>query len=179
MRRARLRRAWASAVVLGLWSAGGCSRVRVSPGPVVTEEGEFATCPAGTTFVKGRSAQGTTLQWCRKPDGTPHGPWSSYYENGQRWLSGQFVNARKQGNWRSWYNNGRRKAEGPFRDGLPHGRWISWFDSGQKKADGHFDTGKMHGASVLWWPNGKIKERGAYRHGKRHGPWTLWRKGGS
>ena len=61
----------------GLFAAPGSyeALVRVSTGPVITEEGEFAECPPGTSFQKSSTDRGT-VQWCQRSEGTRHGPWT-------------------------------------------------------------------------------------------------------
>ena len=85
-----------------------------------------------------------------------HGPWSSWYPNGQVQIQGEYKHDLRVGQFTWWYANGQKSAEGFYVDGVPHGRWVWWHENGQKSAQGEYKRGEMIGLWSRWDESGKM-----------------------
>jgi antitoxin component YwqK of YwqJK toxin-antitoxin module len=74
-----------------------------------------------------------------------HGPWRSWYSNGQLQCEGNYVNDREAGMFTWWHANGARAAEGLVVDGQPVGVWSWWYADGQKAAEAEFSHNAVAG----------------------------------
>ncbi|MBX3413943.1 MAG: hypothetical protein KF708_14730 [Pirellulales bacterium] len=97
-----------------------------------------------------------------------HGPWTSWYANGQVQLEGEFVNDIESGKFTWWYQNGQKSLEGFYKDGKQHGRWSWWHQNGQKSSQGDFLAGHQQGRWFWWQENGKVAKAADYGDGQ-HG----------
>jgi antitoxin component YwqK of YwqJK toxin-antitoxin module len=84
----------------------------------------------------------------------------------------------RHGPWTTWYANGQPQLEGNFEHDLQSGQFAWWHQNGQKALEGRFDAGKQHGAWTWWYPSGQKSIRGEYAHGNPSGRWTWWKEDG-
>jgi antitoxin component YwqK of YwqJK toxin-antitoxin module len=84
----------------------------------------------------------------------------------------------RHGPWTTWYSNGQPQLEGNFEHDLQAGQFAWWHQNGQKALEGRFDVGKQHGAWTWWYPSGQKSIRGEYNHGNPAGRWTWWKEDG-
>ena len=61
----------------------------------------------------------------------PVGLHTWWYANGQKQISGQFVNGQETGRWTWWHENSSRSVEGEFVEGKKEGEWTTWHPNGQ------------------------------------------------
>ena len=47
----------------------------------------------------------------RNEKGERHGYWESYFDNGQLWYKGNYVNGNKHGYWERYYRNGELESK--------------------------------------------------------------------
>lgn len=130
-------------------------------------------------------------------DLVPHGPASTYFENGQLKWSGHFEMGNQTGSWeeyysdgtkegegtisadgkaeeKHWYPSGQMKSEGMWKDGVKHGRWNTWHASGKLAGEFHYNNGKLDGVVKLWHPNGTRKLEVTYVDGNPVAPARRW-----
>jgi antitoxin component YwqK of YwqJK toxin-antitoxin module len=84
----------------------------------------------------------------------------------------------RHGPWTTWYSNGQVQLEGNFEHDLQHGQFTWWHQNGQKVLEGRFDKGKQNGIWTWWFPTGQKSIRGEYAHGNPTGRWTWWKEDG-
>src|SRR5690606_13611761 len=84
-------------------------------------------CPAGTARWQIVDASGTRETWCKRPDGTAHGPYERVDVDGGRLREGRFAGGLPDGVWRVFHAGTAQVArEEGFASGLPHGVWKAW-----------------------------------------------------
>ena len=84
----------------------------------------------------------------------------------------------RHGPWTSWYSNGQVLLEGNFDHDQQNGQFTWWHQNGQKILEGNFDHGKQDGVWTWWYPTGQKSIRGEYVHGHPTGRWTWWKEDG-
>ena len=56
-----------------------------------------------------------------------HGYWESYWNNGNLWYKGNYVDGKQHGYWEIYYDNGNLSYKGNYVDGKEHGYWEEWY----------------------------------------------------
>jgi antitoxin component YwqK of YwqJK toxin-antitoxin module len=84
----------------------------------------------------------------------------------------------KHGPWMSWYSNGQAQLEGAYEHDVQVGRFTWWHPNGQKAQEGRYDHGKQDGNWTWWFPSGQKSIRGEYAKGNPTGKWTWWKEDG-
>ncbi|MBI3838958.1 MAG: hypothetical protein HY288_13635 [Planctomycetia bacterium] len=84
----------------------------------------------------------------------------------------------RHGPWTSWYTNGQQQLEGTFEHDVQVGQFTWWHTNGQKAVDGRFESGKQDGPWTWWYPSGQKSIHGEYVHGNPTGRWTWWKEDG-
>jgi antitoxin component YwqK of YwqJK toxin-antitoxin module len=74
--------------------------------------------------------------------GEKHGYWESYYNNGQLWYKGNYVNGQQHGYWESYFDNGQLWYKGNYINGNRHGYWECYRYNGNKFYVGYYDMNK-------------------------------------
>lgn len=140
----------------------------------------------------------------RTPEGDlmPHGPASTYHENGQLNWSGHYEMGRQTGDWEEyypdgkkegegsilangkakevhWHNNGKEKSRGTWRNGKKHGEWKTWFATGQQAGVFQFQDGTLHGDVREWHSNGQLKLQAQFEAGVPRVPVNRWDEDGT
>ena len=104
------------------------------------------TCPAGTKQVGGqKSAFEASLCMKFSNDGQRifHGPYLSFWSNGQKQSVGQYEEGWRSGHWVYFDQNGIKTAEIDFVHGDYSGRRVQYYPNGQIKMDETYDHGKQ------------------------------------
>lgn len=72
-------------------------------------------------------------------------PTLSYYSDGQKKASFQFVDGVKQGASEQWHSNGQQEARGSYTEGLRDGAWTFWTEDGSIDAErsGEYRGGRL------------------------------------
>ncbi len=78
-----------------------------------------------------------------------HGLAETFYEDGQRAASVQFVNGNPQGRAVEWHRNGQVKRERNFVEGRIEGPDIAYYQDGTKAAETSYRNGAKHGADAM------------------------------
>ena len=111
----------------------------------------------------------------------PQGRLTRWFENGQIYSDGSFVNGQRDGEFKwfylsgakkeasywnkgkqsakttQWYENGKKYAEASYKEGLLSGKLVWWYEDGQKKEEASFIKGDRDGYAYWWYPNGAKK----------------------
>jgi antitoxin component YwqK of YwqJK toxin-antitoxin module len=85
-----------------------------------------------------------------------HGPWKSWYCNGQLQCQGNYQFGRETGTFTWWHANGTQAVEGQFVDGRPDGDWTWWYANGQKAAEVQINRGAVVARWRHWTSDGQI-----------------------
>jgi len=81
---------------------------------------------------------------------------------------------KRHGPWRSWYSNGQKQLEGIYEQDAESGTFTWWHSNGQVAVRGEFNTGKQNGSWVWWHANGQKATLGEYLLGAQTGQWRRW-----
>jgi hypothetical protein len=86
-----------------------------------------ARCPSGTKLTTGKGdAPDPKAEWCARPDGTRHGRYVGFWDNGSKSVEGEIRDGKRDGKWQSFYQHGEVVSEGRYVDGKPHGVWLAF-----------------------------------------------------
>jgi len=78
----------------------------------------------------------------------------------------------------TYYENKQKQMEGEFKDGKRNGLWVSWYMNGRKWSEGSFKNGKSEGKRATYFENGKLRYEGAYKNDERVGKWRFYDEAG-
>ena len=88
--------------------------------------------------------------------GLLHGKQLLYHENGQKRLSVNVVDGKREGPYTEWYANGQVRATGKYRRDQLHGEIDYWYDDGKPWAINNYDRGNPVGHWIEWDRDGKV-----------------------
>lgn len=111
--------------------------------------------------------------------GLKDGGGSFFYENGQLWYSGTFVNDQIHGDdCTTYHQNGNLRFLGIFKDGKKsHGKFH--YDTGDLWYDGPFIDDKFEGSACkVYYHSGNVKYEGEMKAGKRNGRGVIYTESG-
>ena len=66
------------------------------------------------------------------------GVWTSWYENGNKWSQGKYINGKEDGKYSVWYENGKLRYQGQYDMGRKVGVWEFYDSLGVKKKEENF-----------------------------------------
>ena len=72
-------------------------------------------------------------------DGTRHGQWTYYHQDGALWSQGNFEHGERSGNYTVWYANGQKRYEGTYENDKPKGKWSFWKENGELEREMDYD----------------------------------------
>ncbi|WP_430898956.1 MULTISPECIES: energy transducer TonB [unclassified Paraflavitalea] len=130
------------------------------------------------------------------------GPYSVYYENGNKASEGNFINNSRQGVWKFYYQSGGMKDSGMVINDQMTGSWSSWYENGGLKFEAGFPDPdsiyasskplivkeilhnslpafSLHGGWTSYFPNGKIDSKGSYVYNLKEGKWNYYHENGN
>gem|GEM_PF-1880141 len=134
-------------------------------------------CPDDAVLAGDAPPAGDEI-WCQRPNGSKHGRWTWWADNGAKISEGEYLDDAPDGEWVVWYENGNRKAQGRYQQGRETGRWYGWDEAGYLTTDVTMDAGQRHGPWTWYHPNGRKAGEGEFLRGKPHGIWNRWDAGG-
>lgn len=140
--------------------AGSAPKLQVVD-PVGEGGREDKRCTDGALLFGSPPPSGHKI-WCEK-GGQKHGTWEQWWEEGNRWIKGQYAHGSKSGEWVEWYDNGHKTSVGSYVQGKEHGVWVYWFANGKKRAEGAFHHGKKTGVWKEWHMDGRQKPDQRFR----------------
>jgi MORN repeat protein len=86
------------------------------------------------------------------------GPYTSFHENGEVEVVGQFHQGHKDGEWIAYWPNGFLRSQGRYADDIREGPWTMYNERGHKSAEGGFHENRRTGAWTWWREDGEIDE---------------------
>jgi antitoxin component YwqK of YwqJK toxin-antitoxin module len=98
-----------------------------------------------------------------------HGPWKTWYSNGQVQLEGAYHNDKETGTFTWWHPNGQKAVAGEYADGLQQGSWVWWHANGQKATIGDYRQGQQVGLWRQWDSDGRLHRQTAFNDGQPEG----------
>ena len=99
-------------------------------------------------------------------NGKREGPWTTYYQFGQKQESGNYLDGERTGTWRRWNVNGELQWVMNFEDGERHGPYSTFYNDGQPRERGQFEHGKKTGEWIRYFPGTKGAQRILYADGE-------------
>ena len=110
-----------------------------------------------------------------------HGPYIEFYQNGGKFVEGQYRNNKKTGDWKFWGKNAKLVKTETYRDGKLDGSWTLLREDGSKERSESFKDGKRDGKWIFYDPAGKNQpvEQHEYKADGRDGTWVRWYPNGN
>ena len=140
----------------------------LGPEGVFREYGPDGKLVGGSVYAKGELvAEGMT-----EANGLREGEWKLFYNTGELFGEGAYVEGVREGPWRFYNRDGSLAQEGNYRSGLHHGDWIWYYPSGDIHRKESFRKGKEDGLFQEWNADGELLLEGDYVDGARHGKWS-------
>ncbi len=100
-------------------------------------------------------------------NGNPHGPYKSYYENGQLWQSGnKDKRGRIHGSYKRYYENGQLECSVNIKNFKKVGLSEIYYENGQLKSSCNYKDGELDGLFERYDKNGQLKSSQNYKDGK-------------
>ena len=87
-----------------------------------------------------------------------HGKYVAWSKEGQKILSGSYVDDRPEGKFTWWHENGNRAIEGSYVSGKQDGLWTWWHENGLKEIAGEYVMGNEGGNWKQWNEDGQVAE---------------------
>jgi len=81
---------------------------------------------------------------------------TTYYENHQVQMDGEYKDKRRNGKWTSWYMNGKVWSEGFFKNGRSEGKRTTYFENGKIRYEGEYKNDARIGKWRFYDENGKL-----------------------
>lgn len=77
-----------------------------------------------------------------------------------------------------YYENGKKYIEGNYEHNKRSGYWASWYEDGQLWSEGDFKDGESDGKRTVYHENGKLYYEGIFKMGERVGIWKFYDESG-
>uniref|UniRef100_A0A6C0EM28 MORN repeat protein n=1 Tax=viral metagenome TaxID=1070528 RepID=A0A6C0EM28_9ZZZZ len=84
----------------------------------------------------------------------------TYYDNGQLYSQGSYVQGKKEGKWTYWRDNGQLYFQHSYVQGKEEGEWTFWYSNGKLHSKGYYDQEK-EGICIIYG------QATIYVHGKQ------------
>ena len=93
-------------------------------------------------------------------DGLQHGPYVTYYNNGNKQKEGIYNYGKQHGEYKEYYESGPLKYHYIWDNDKKHGDWKSYYENGGKWTLRQFENDKLNGKLYVWDEDGRLgKER--------------------
>ena len=80
-----------------------------------------------------------------------------YHENGKLKMEGSYnKEGKRDGKWTYWYQDGKKWVDGQYLNGEWDKKYTNWHENGQKHYEGMYDKGKRKGIWKFYDENGKL-----------------------
>ncbi len=109
-------------------------------------------------------------------DGMANGIWRTYYENGNVFVTANYMQGYLNGKAYFYYNSNKdlKLADIDYKMDKIDGYYIEYFRNGNMKAKIEYRDGEKHGECQYFHENGNIRFSSKYKHGKRSGKSTVY-----
>jgi|YNPBryunderm2012_1023409.scaffolds.fasta_scaffold00092_15 antitoxin component YwqK of YwqJK toxin-antitoxin module len=151
-------------------------------------------------FPDGKLRVRKTVKFFSDNSTIPHGPYTEWHPNGQKFCEGSYEDGKRVGQWTYYYEDGSKAKQGTYKDGQldgrwtywapsrpqqpirqeeyqagqRHGTWIYWNEQGQKVREETYAQNQLHGPCTEWYPNGQMKTQAHYKQGRLDGKLITW-----
>jgi hypothetical protein len=119
------------------------------------------------------------MKFTRTLTGKAVGPYTMYYEDGNKKEEGTFQNGLMNGPYLKWYKNGQKQEVGTMKDDKVDGSYTLWYENGVKKEEGSFKAGILDGTYIQYYTNGQKSEQGTLKNGIKDGTFTKYTENGT
>ncbi len=103
--------------------------------------------------------------------GRKTGHWTFFYDTGEKFAEGYYVDGKLDSIWRFYYKNGALMQTGKYIDSLPEGEWKMFYPDGKLLKREYFVNGLRQGKYFELSPEGDTVVKGYYNSGLREGKW--------
>ena len=103
----------------------------------------------------------------------------SYYPNGQKEYTAEYLNGKLDGLSRHWSEEGILLSESGYSYGKPHGIWKKYFVNQEIMYEVHYFHGQKHGKEKWYYENGQIKSEQTFNYGDSEYPILRWKSDGT
>ena len=79
-----------------------------------------------------------------------------YWENGQKRIEGKYKNGTRHGEWIAWYDNGNLWSKANYDEGIENGVKTVWHKNGQKYYEGPIVNDERTGTWKFWNKEGEL-----------------------
>jgi antitoxin component YwqK of YwqJK toxin-antitoxin module/Tfp pilus assembly protein PilF len=126
--------------------------------------------PLGTGTVVMRHPSGqSAATWELSCNRQEHSMLRWIYADGQTWSEVPFQNDERHGPYVSFFPNGNKRAEGLYEEGEKEGLWKYYRIDGSLRMEIMFKVGKQQGEERQYSYSGAVTEVSQYRNGQLHG----------
>ena len=89
----------------------------------------------------------------------------SYYSNGKKEFSAEYMNGKLNGLIRHWSEDGNIISEAEYSNGMLHGIWKKYYENGKLSGKTNYSYGKKHGSETWYHVNGQLKSEQTFVYG--------------
>jgi len=112
-------------------------------------------------------------------NGSEHGKWEKYYENGEIKLHETYLNGKKDGIWKYFYEDGKLKWRRSYNEGIKSGTWKTYHENTNLNlTETYTKYGKLDGVRTKHYKNGKLEFEEFYKEGKKDDIWKYFYESG-
>lgn len=113
-------------------------------------------------------------------NGMANGIWRTYYENGNVFVSANYMQGYLNGKAYFYYNTTKetKLADVDYKMDKIDGYYIEYYRNGNMKSKIEYSDGEKHGECQYFHENGKLRLSSKYKHGKRSGKSTVYDENG-
>lgn len=90
----------------------------------------------------------------------------SFYPNKNKRLEGEYKANERNGKWTYYYENGNLWSEGSFVNGIDDGYRVTYYENGHKRYEGNFKMGNRIGIWKFYNENGENLKEEDYGEGE-------------
>lgn len=111
-------------------------------------------------------------------EGLLHGPYATYYEEGQVESEGNYEEGNEVGTFTEYYENGDLMMVSNYKEGLLHGKMINYYENGQIESEGTYEDGNLNGKATWYYESGVVKKEASYIDSELHGDYIEYTENG-
>ncbi len=98
-------------------------------------------------------------------DGLQHGPYVTYYGNGNKQKEGTYNYGKQDGEYKEYYESGPLKYWYNWDNEKKVGEWKSFYENGGKWTLRNFQNDKLNGKLYVWDEQGRLGKEQTYVNG--------------
>lgn len=98
-------------------------------------------------------------------DGLQHGPYETYYSNGNKQKEGTYNYGKQHGEYKEYYESGPLKYLYTWDNEKKTGDWKSFYENGAKWTLRQFKNDKLEGKLYVWDEQGRLGKEQTYKNG--------------